>query len=473
MKITGDDKSAQAALARLEAKLLSVESKIKAVGAGSRKSSDDTTTSLLGMAAGYLSVGAAIGLVNKVIGAASAAHAQWIANAKEAIGVADKLVPALKPLLSGSGRQATEATMKIAAEAGIGDRPGAFGLADALEDAMGGDTKAAQRELKEVLDVFRLGDIPMEGIKEFATQAAGFEGKDVGQIVRQLHLVSQRFKVSPETMTKTLAMEERIGGPEEALSFAAMMQSKLPGRKAIGGMEGVLEALGPDADEKMRKQFKRIAGVTPGMPLFEQLDRFAKAGQDTMAEFEKLGAKGATAQNLAFAVQGLDKMLAVRAELAGPAATEGAVLGQIARMEAESPVVREERERETREAMDEQERILGPMARAQAAEDARRQAAGGALRKMGFEQAFGVDLIDAEGRAVETLLARIARELVGVGTTDPTKQLGTGEGVGPRVEFLKEMKETSTRLDAAAAHLENATRNMQGGPALVPRGEDK
>src|SRR3990172_6027035 len=99
MKITGDDKSAQAALARMEAKVLSLQEKIKSVGASSRKSGDDMGSgldraigSLVGMTAGYLSVGAAIGVATR-------AHATWLSNIKEFTGVADKLLPSLKPLL--------------------------------------------------------------------------------------------------------------------------------------------------------------------------------------------------------------------------------------------------------------------------------------------------------------------------------------------------------------------------------------
>ena len=481
MKITGEDKNAQAALARMEAKVLSLESKIKGLGTSSRKSSEDTSTSILGLAAGYLSVGAAIGAVTKALGAASAAHEQWIANTREAIGVADKLVPALKPLLSGSGRQATEETMKIIAESGVSDRPFWLGFADKLEDAMGGDTKGRDRELKEVLDVFRLGDLSKEGLAEVGTTAPGL-GKDVGQTIRQLHLVSQRYKVSEEVMNKALAMQERIGTQEESFAFAAAMQSKLPGRKAIGGMEDVLGAVGPDADAKMQKQFRRVAGVKPGQTFFEQLKLFGKAGQDTMEEFEKMGAPRPVAQKLAWMVQELPKMLAVIAELGGPAATEGAVLGQIAKMEAETPAVREAREREMLAGLDEKERIFGPMAREQAAEDARRQIVGGALRKMGMEQYLGRDFIDAEGRAIEgNLLTWGARQLAGVG--DPGTDIGQnnrtpGGVVGPpdawpQQRFNAFVIEAAQKLETAAAHLENSTRNMNGGAALVPRGEDK
>ena len=170
MKITGEDKNAQAALARLEAKVLSLQEKIKGVGTASRRSNEDMGTSIVGAVAGYFTVGVAIGAVKKGIDLLDASTQTWIANAREAIGVADKLVPALRPLLSGGGRVPTEETMKIVAGAGIRDRPGAYNVADALADVLAGDTAAANRELKEVLDVVQLGEVPLSAIPELAHQ---------------------------------------------------------------------------------------------------------------------------------------------------------------------------------------------------------------------------------------------------------------------------------------------------------------
>src|SRR3990172_435268 len=478
MKITGEDKNAQAALARLEAKVLSLQEKIKGVGTASRRSNEDMGTSIVGAVAGYFTVGVAIGAVKKGIDLLDASTQTWIANAREAIGVADKLVPALRPLLSGGGRVPTEETMKIVAGAGIRDRPGAYNVADALADVLAGDTAAANRELKEVLDVVQLGEVPLSAIPELA-KAGAFKDRDIGETIRQVHVLTERFRVDPETIARTFALQERIGPAEEALAVTGVMQQRLPGRKAIGGIEGVLEALGPEADEKLQRKFKRM-GVRPDQTLLEQLERFGGLGLDTTEEFQKAGVKSAaTAQNLTFLVQDLDKIQAATADLLGPAVTEGAIIGQIGRMEKESPFVREERERVTLEAEFEKETVFGATARIQAAEDRKLQAMGLALKKQGIEGGFGADFIDEQGRAMPTVnpFKLFARILSGGGAratlpdevlTDRWLERFKEGGTQPNPLAI-DYRDALLRLNAAAQSLENATRNMHGGPAMVPR----
>lgn len=479
MKITGDDKSAQAALTRLKAEVLSLQSKLQGVGKAGRQSSQDMSSSLIAAAAGYLSVGVAIGAVTKALSMASAAHEQWIANTKEAIGVADRLIPALKPLLSGSGRPATEETMKIIGAAGLRkeDRSWAYGFFDKLEDAMGGDTKGAQREGKEVLDVLRLGDIPKQALDEFGPQAAGFG--DVGQFVRQLQVMSQRFKVNSAMMNKLLPAMERIGTPEEGMAVIGTLSSKFAPRKLVSGVDAALEALGPDADKAMQRKFKKI-GVTADMPFIQQLEKFAAAGTDTIEEFQAMGAKAAQAQTLSFLVQGLPKIREAIAELSGPAATEGAILGQIAAMEAASPEVRAERERGAIESAFEAETVFGKTAQIQNAEDRRRLISGLALKRMGLEQKWwGSDRIDESGREIfHSMLNPLNWLTTSSAGGISERELAPGfkssvQDESDRPTFIRFAREAAQELNEAAKNLNNGTRNMNGGTTMVPRGEDK
>lgn len=496
MKITGDDKNAQAALARLEAKVLSLQSKIQGMGRAGQESGDNMSTGILGALAGYVTLGAAVATVQKALSAVDESTRIWMENMKEAVGVADKLIPALKPLLSGGGRKAMEETMKIVAAAGIAEtaRYAAYAMADAIGDAMGGDTAGANRELKEVLDVFRLGDISMEGIQDIATRAAGF-GKDVGQTVRQVHVLSQRFRIAPETFSKVFASMEKSGDIEQAMALTARIGSLYEQKHGTVSRHvgAILELLAPQQEGAPNQNtLRRKLGITRNEGVVDFVERMEKRGLKSMADFTRAGVKE---QDMAFDLS-LMTSASLREKLTElQQVTEDTIIGQIAKMKEETPEVGAHEARMVGETIKEELQVFGPSSKEQNETDRRLLATGLARREMGMEKGpfwpFNADLIDKEGRATTGFFPEVSAMLLG--GQAPTKNQSdyvmrpgwyeeeierTKPSIGhfgdsPPSQFETLYVRYLERLNSAAEGLENATRNMSGGPAMVPRGEDK
>lgn len=296
------------------------------------------------------------------------------------------------------------------------------------------------------------------------------QGQDPDEFIRKAHVTGKISLRSPETIAEAARGMQFF--PDKGVGFAAT--GVLAGafrEETETYVKAAGIAMSAQASDDFKKSLKRrgMLGADP-MTILRGLQA---EGVDTTDELAKLGL-GEIRQVHAMNTL-LNNMPAVErylTEIPRLAADRNLLARERAGVEAELPTTQITREIGMLEAGQMTGKTLDPLAEEKLREDRELLIRGTALRRMGFETKWGIDLIDERGRAKTGPLAwfgRTVAHLEGPSTMIPPAR---GE-TRPSDQFERLIESIGKELATAAKNLNEAARTMHGGPALVPATVDR
>ncbi|MEK6798963.1 MAG: hypothetical protein AABZ12_08375 [Planctomycetota bacterium] len=488
VEMTANEARLFSALERVVGKVGDMEKGFRAVKRESDATSRSVTEGMGGKAAasigslvsGFLSVGAAIG-------AATKAHATWLANLRESSAEAEKASRQLVTLAAlqegGKKAEAVQRAAALAARHGMTDRGQAFDVVQSIQSATGGDLTKALSVAGEVFAASRLG-IAMPTGQEVVAQAFA-QGMDPGELLRRSFAAGELSQRTPEDVARFIPGLAFFRDKELGLAAGTVMSGQF-GRETETYVKALGTALGPSASEGFVKSMG-VMGIDPKADELTKLRGLRGAGITSVNQLSEMGlSEIRQLAAMANVLQNLPQVEQFRSEIP-QRAKPGLFTAKAAAIEEEIPQVRTTRDIDTLRAMSKDFQGLqssgaarGPIA---ALEETRRDLAIGlALREMGIETTgFGtVDALDEEGRPNLGMRARLwaSRQVseADLGFRRLTGQSDSSQMDRPPLlwELVnRKADEILGRLDEATRSLGEAAREFRGGPTMVPAGVDR
>ncbi|MGB0714274.1 MAG: hypothetical protein ACPGXK_00235 [Phycisphaerae bacterium] len=402
VEMTGDERKLAKKLVRAEANIDSLKRKLREAGKAGKRSGSEISGSMksIKMSMGALAGAAGLGSVQQALSAINASYQTWLRNQREISLEVQKSTrssvafSALQPvgMKQSRKREAIQLGMYYGLEE---DRDGITGTVQALQSARGGSFKAGMDTAKTVFAATQVG-ISMDRARELEVIGAS-QGMASGQALRFAFVAGQESARDPEV----------LAGASPGLSF---FEDKVFGISAAGVLAGSQKpeelgtflkaagiALSKNSSVGFQDTFKEL-GVENATRL-EKLQALAAAGINTQ---EELGLAGLTEMRQQQALVGLiNNIPDVFRIMSGveQRAKPGLFAEQRAKIEAEDPLAKKERELRVLQAMHKYEQTFGAGAVGALDLEISQTARGLANRRMGREQAGPIDLIDEQGRA--------------------------------------------------------------------------
>lgn len=306
--------------------------------------------------------------------------------------------------------------LALATRFGITDRGEALNTIQAIQSAREGDFEKGIEGAEAVFRATKLG-IPIDVGRELEVQGAS-QGFEIGEALRKAFVAGQLSARDPGVLAGAAPGLKFFGDKDTGFAVAAVLAgSQKTGQldtfvKQAGIALSDVSVVGGTLTEKERRKgkepklFERL-GVADATQ-FERLLALAAAGIDTP---EKLKAAGFSEQRQIEALAGLVPNVAdvarFRKEIARRA-RPGLLLAERQQLEKEIPELAIADDIRVLDAQFQHESALGPKAITALEAEKKRKILAIALRRMGLESAFGMDLIEGgESTGFDEFLARL------------------------------------------------------------------
>lgn len=504
VEMSGDEAKLFRSVQRMVAQQTKMEQKWKDVGKAGKAAGDKTSRAVdrLGQKskrafdvrgiktqiAALVGAGGVLAAINRI----NAAYAVWLRNQREVSAAAriatDEVTSfvALQPV--GTKEQRRALVAQTAARFGVTNRADAFDTVQAIQSVRG-TFRAGLDAASAVFAATQVG-IPVGRGRELEVAGAGL-GAAPGQTIRQAFIAGQLSGRDPLTLAGAAPALKFFKSPLEALGFGAVLAGDIKAEqlnvflKQAGLALSTTGALGrPGAPTKgFDARGRAISIPTPSLferlgvqdaSRLEKLEALKGAG---LTDADKLRTAGLTElRQLEALISLIPKAEQVRAKIAEIQATAvpGVLIAQRRAAEAEVPEMRAvPLQRALESIAEEQKAFGGDRTLRNQMVTMRERGRAIALRRAGFEQALGMDLIDSENRAGPgaSFLARLqAGPQFGLPTMQG-QQLRIFETTMGRINSV--LADFEARLISASEAADRINRMAQGGEAMMPPGEDR
>ena len=347
-------------------------------------------TKLTAYGAGLVGVSSTVGMITKGYEAQVAAAKELATESRKA---SNELVAFAALQEGGTKAQRVHQATALAAQFGITDRGEAFNTVQALQSALGGDFEAGMKAAETTFRATQLG-ISLPRAREVAALGIA-QGQGGPEALRRTYVAGQESSRDPEIIASGARGLGFFTDPVTGFAAAGQLAGGVGESELVTYVQAAGEAL--SATSNLDKVFKKL-GVTAGTEI-EKLEALKEAGIITIEELAVAGL-GEKRQRRALSilipnVENVKRMRQAIEEKAIP----GIFPSQRHAVETEIPQTRLARESRMLEARFKDAGAFGPHADAASAKENARQVRGVALRELGHETIFGMDVIDEEGRS--------------------------------------------------------------------------